>query len=118
MNPKNLQTYANRVVEGMESLVTMNGYNDCIIGVVTTFNGDQVIAYDIDKVIARLQERDGMSYTDASEYFDYNMLGAWVGDHTPIFISMLEEQHKEPADGPPFEIEYGEDDEEGLRLVP
>ena len=111
MNSKNLQTYANRVVEGMESLVTMNGYNDCIIGVVTTFNGDQVVAYDMDRVIARLEERDGMSYIDACEYFNYNMLGAWVGDHTPIFISMLEEQHKEPADGAPFEIEYDEEDD-------
>ena len=100
MRHKNLQEYTESV-DYTENLVTMNGYNDCIVGVVSTFNGQQVIAYDIDKVIARLEEKDGMSPIEAIEYFEYNMLGAWVGDHTPIFISMLDEQHKEPSDGRP-----------------
>ena len=31
-------------------------------------------------------DRDGMSYEDAIEFFDFNMIGAWVGEFTPIFI--------------------------------
>jgi hypothetical protein len=27
-----------------------------------------------------------MSYEEAIEYFEYNVLGAYVGENTPIFI--------------------------------
>jgi len=30
--------------------------------------------------------RDGMSYEEAIEYFDFNVTGAYVGEHTPMFI--------------------------------
>ena len=28
----------------------------------------------------------GMSHEEAVEYFEYNQIGAYVGDHTPCFI--------------------------------
>jgi hypothetical protein len=36
-------------------------------------------------------ERDGMTYEEAREYFDFNILGAWMGEFTPIFITNLRE---------------------------
>lgn len=30
--------------------------------------------------------RDGMSYEEAIEYFDYNVSGAYVGEKTPIWV--------------------------------
>ena len=45
-----------------------------------------------------------MSEIEAIEFFEFNMLGAWMGDHTPMFIATLTEQHLEPADGLPFKI--------------
>ena len=102
MRHKNLQEYVD-FVDYTENVITMDGYNDCIIGVISTFEGKQVIAYDIDKVLTRLRERDGMSEIEAIEFFEFNMLGAWMGEHTPMFISTLTEQHLEPADGLPFE---------------
>lgn len=46
-----------------------------------------VVAYDVDKIIKIMIERDGMSYEEAFEFFEFNILGAWVGEFTPIFIS-------------------------------
>jgi hypothetical protein len=43
-----------------------------------------VAAYDYDACIKAL-ERD-MSYEEAVEYFDFNTIGAWVGESTPVFI--------------------------------
>jgi hypothetical protein len=31
-------------------------------------------------------ERDGMTYEGAAEFFQFNTLGAWVGEHTPLFL--------------------------------
>jgi hypothetical protein len=29
---------------------------------------------------------DGMTEEEAVEYFDFNQIGAWVGDRTPCFL--------------------------------
>jgi len=38
------------------------------------------------EVIGILMDRDGMSEDDAVEFFDFNVLGAYVGERTPIFV--------------------------------
>jgi len=30
--------------------------------------------------------KDGMTYEEAVEYFEYNQMGAWVGERTPCFL--------------------------------
>jgi hypothetical protein len=30
--------------------------------------------------------RDGMTWEEAEEYFEFNQMGAWVGDSTPCFL--------------------------------
>jgi len=37
-------------------------------------------------------ERDGMDYAEACEYMEYNVIGAWVGKGTPVFIDAFEEE--------------------------
>jgi hypothetical protein len=31
-------------------------------------------------------ERDGMECEDAIEWMEFNVVGAWMGEHTPIWI--------------------------------
>jgi hypothetical protein len=33
-------------------------------------------------------ERDGMSETEAEEYLHFNVLGAYVGEQTPWFVTV------------------------------
>jgi hypothetical protein len=49
---------------------------------------EPIVCYDKDKVLQRHRD-DGMDYDEAIEFFEYNQLGAWVGDRTPCFISPL-----------------------------
>jgi hypothetical protein len=37
-----------------------------------------------------LQIRDGMSVEGSEEFFQFNIVGSWVGDGTPMFIEPLE----------------------------
>jgi hypothetical protein len=67
-------------------LVMEPGYLDAAIVGVATRIGLEAVCYDKDKVIRLLMGHDKMSYEEAQEYFEYNMLGAWVGEHTPVFI--------------------------------
>lgn len=63
-----------------------DGFDEAIIGMVDRINLGPVVAYDVNKMLEIMVERDGMTYEDAMEYFDYNILGAWLGENTPVYI--------------------------------
>lgn len=67
-------------------LLKMDGYDDCIVGLVERFGQQLILCYDKEMVIRKL-ESDGMSRIDAEEWFYFNKLGAWMGDGTPCFLS-------------------------------
>lgn len=73
--------------EESAGLVVMDGYDDCIVGIVDRFGTEPFVVYDRQKVLAKLMA-DGMSYEEAVEFHEFNQADAWVGKHTPGFIDM------------------------------
>jgi|DEB0MinimDraft_6_1074348.scaffolds.fasta_scaffold03544_3 hypothetical protein len=61
----------------------VDGFNDCIIG--TDYKKLRVV-YSIERMLAILMERDGMSMEEAIEYFDFNIGGAYMGEMTPVYV--------------------------------
>jgi len=61
-----------------------DGFEEALIGLGTQFN-KEVAVYDYEKCIAILM-RSGMDHEEASEYMDFNVTGAYVGEHTPVFV--------------------------------
>ena len=84
-----LDKYSDENVMGDDSngLLVMDGYDDCIVGIAQQFNRDFVV-YDREKVLAKLMT-DGMSREEAEEYFEFNIVGAYVGESTPAFITFV-----------------------------
>jgi hypothetical protein len=77
-----------------DDLLKMDGYDDCIVGVCRRFGQEDVLIYDQEKVIQKLMselKRDGISdeelREEAVEFFEYNQIGAWMGDKTPAFLA-------------------------------
>jgi hypothetical protein len=68
-------------------MLKADGYNDAIMGIVQRCGQESVILYDTDKILGILVYQDGMTYDEAVEFFEFNILGAWVGDQTPAFFS-------------------------------
>lgn len=66
-----------------------DGFDAALIGVANRFGMPVVAAYDYDKYIGLLV-KGGCTPDEAAEYFDFNVIGAWVGDTTPVFIRRLE----------------------------
>jgi hypothetical protein len=66
----------------------MDGFDDCIEGLVESIGQPNVVCYDKDKVIAKLME-DGIECDEADDYFNYNQLGAYVGQTTPCFLTKI-----------------------------
>jgi hypothetical protein len=72
--------------ETEQELICADGFDDCIVGIGRQFNKTFVV-YDYQKVIDTLVERDGMDWDDAVEFFEFNIVGAYVGDATPCFLT-------------------------------
>jgi len=70
-------------------MLLADGFEKAFIGIAHRACQEDVVAYDYDKCIAILCERDGMEYDEAVEFFWFNTLGAWVGDKTPVFIKPM-----------------------------
>ena len=76
-----------RLAEEFPDLLRMDGFDDAILGVVERI-GLQTVCYDLNKVIEILMEQ-GMDEQDAWDWYQFNMLGAWVGEATPVFLERL-----------------------------
>lgn len=70
-----------------EGALKMDGYDDCVIGIVERINMSPVLLYSRPKVIKRLM-KDGMNRDEAEEFFEFNQLGAWIGEGTPAFATL------------------------------
>lgn len=78
-----------------------DGFDEAIIGMAERINLGPVVAYDVEKILnilaldmevdeSDLQEGEtieNIKYSMALEYFEYNILGAWMGEFTPVFIT-------------------------------
>ena len=71
----------------MSDTLKADGFDEAVIGIGRQFNKNLVI-YDEDKCIQILMERDGMSEEEAIEFFEFNVVGAYVGEYTPIYVRL------------------------------
>lgn len=73
------------LMEQYDGCLMADGFEEALIGFGTRFNSPVTI-YDSNKCLDILVERDGMTYEEAQEHMNYNVLGAYVGEETPIFL--------------------------------
>lgn len=73
-----------------EGILTADGFDDALLGYAERCGQPVLAVYDRDKCIEILMKRDGASYEEAVEFFEFNVVGAWVGERTPLFLCRLE----------------------------
>lgn len=67
-------------------------FDEAIIGVSERIGDEPVVAYDTTKIVEILVLNHSMSVDEAYEYFEFNILGAYVGERTPTFITFTFKQ--------------------------
>lgn len=67
-----------------EETLYATGFDAALLGIGVQFNKELAI-YDYSKCIEILIQ-DGMTSEEADEWMSYNVLGSYVGEHTPIFL--------------------------------
>jgi hypothetical protein len=72
--------------EMAEGAIKLDGLDDAILGIVEEFGNGPRILYSKNKILNVLSERDGMTWSESEEFYDYNILGLYAGEQNPVFL--------------------------------
>lgn len=65
-----------------------DGFEDALVGICYQYGRPPIACYDYHLCIEILMKRDKMDRDQAVEFFEFNTLGAYVGESTPAFIDL------------------------------
>jgi hypothetical protein len=75
--------------DGLLLLEPRSEYDRCIVGVAERFH-DRFVLYDrscvLDVIAAGIPDSEEDKFEQAIEHFEFNVIGGWVGEHTPAFL--------------------------------
>jgi hypothetical protein len=72
--------------EHYPDLLTADGFDDAILGVVEGCCRTTVVCYDYRKCVEILMRDSEMDEGEAEEYLNFNTVDSWVGEETPMFL--------------------------------
>jgi hypothetical protein len=75
--------------EYAEGAILLDGLEGAIVGIVEEFGSPgRKILYSKREILNILQERDLMTYGEAEEFYDYNILGLHAGEQNAVFLDL------------------------------
>lgn len=72
-----------------EDCLTADGFEEALVG--CTYGANVVAVYDVNKMVEILME-EGTDYDDAVEFLEYNVVGAYLGEKTPLYVNFVTEE--------------------------
>lgn len=73
--------------EDYEEVLLADGFEDAFVGIASRCASKDVAVYDLDRAVEVMVSRDGITHEEAMEYISFKVLGAYVGERTPWFIT-------------------------------
>ena len=70
----------------VDKILLADGFEEAFMGVVEVFGSVPKACYDYQKCQEILVTRDSMTWEEALEYLEFNVIQAYVGAYTPAFI--------------------------------
>jgi len=78
-------------------VITFDGLDGAALGVAERFGLSPFLIYDYDMCINALENKSDQDaenrYLEAVEHFNYNVVGAYVGESTPGFLKRFKGSH-------------------------
>lgn len=80
------------LMEMTDEVVIADGLSEAFVGLAQVGSESKTVAvYDSVKIIRILMEQ-GLTQDEAVEYYEYNILGAYVGEATPIYLIPVDKE--------------------------
>lgn len=64
---------------------------EAVLGMVERFGQSPLVLMDTRKCLDIFIARDGMTEEEAREFFEFNVIGAWMGEGTPCFATLIKD---------------------------
>jgi|TARA_R110000868_G_scaffold321188_3_gene582239 hypothetical protein len=77
------------IQDNYPDVLIADGFDKAIMGIVERFGMNPVVLYNKNKCINIMIKRDGMTESEAIDFYYYNIVGAHMGDYTPCFAEVL-----------------------------
>ncbi len=71
-----------------EGAIILDGLDDAIVGIAEELGNGKRILYSKYKIFEIFVRRDGMTYPEAEEFYNYNILGMYVSPQNPVFLDV------------------------------
>lgn len=71
-----------------ENAILLDGFDEAIIGITQEYGVGNRVLYSKNKILDILMKENTMTYSEAEEFFDYNILGGYFGEQNPIFLEI------------------------------
>ncbi len=84
-NKELIDEWANNQEEDQD-ILTMDGFDEAILGHGGQCNQDSLVVYSLRKMIDICMTDSDMDYETAVEYLEFNTLCAYMGPGTPIIV--------------------------------
>jgi len=86
--PKKIDDMLDQIHEMNDKALFPTGYELAVIGYVERFGMEPLVLVDRDKMLQMLVD-EGMTYEESVEYYEFNIIGAWMGEGTPCFATLI-----------------------------
>jgi len=84
--------------EESDAPVIFPEFKDALVGYGVQFS-HRIAIYDYARCVEVL-ERNGMTFEEAVEWMEYNVLGVYAGPRTPVVLCVDSDDDDEPEEGP------------------
>lgn len=71
-----------------ENAILLDGLESCIVGIVEEFGNGKRILYCKNKIINLLCEENLMTWSEAEEFYEFNILGLHAGEQNALFLDL------------------------------
>ena len=85
-------TLRERIAEENPEALFADGLDEALVGMAERCGEPTLAVYDYARAVEVFMTRDGMAYEEAVEWMDFNVVGAWMGPHTPVWLRRPEEE--------------------------
>lgn len=85
VRPDWLEHLKDQLAEENPEALLADGFDDAMIGITCNHHMPAVAVYDLAECVQCIM-RDGATEDEAVEYLTFNTIGAYVGEHGPLFI--------------------------------
>lgn len=67
-------------------MLKVDGMDAAVVGVLEGFGGVYRLCYSYEKLLAEFMRQNDWSRDEAVEWYDYNVIGAYIGETGPLFL--------------------------------